>query len=140
MRMKKIIFAVVLAIAALLYAPSSFILYTATPDASYSVYCDEPTTAEYTLDWKQACKTCLLEKEQGISLIAGKDFDRENFLRGLAASNVFSEYCEGIILEYYSSPFVRNYIELNGYKINIEIALRPDGTVIIGSPIILGSI
>lgn len=138
--MKKLLIVLIAAVGVILYSASALVLFTADKTARYTVYTDGFNSDEYALDSFSAYKTCLFESEKGLSVKPAADFDCEKFIKSVSAEKIFTENCEGIELTYYRSPFIKNYITLKNEKINLEIARKPNGEIIIGTPIILGSI
>lgn len=138
--MKKILIVLIAAVGVILYSASALILFTADKNARYAVYTDGFCHDEYSSDAFSAYKTCLFEDEKGLSVKPDGDFDCEKFIKSISAEKIFTENFEEIELTYYRSPFIKNYITLKHEKINLEIAKKPNGEIIIGTPIILGSI
>lgn len=138
--MKKLLIVLIAAVGVILYSASALVLFTADKNARYTVYTDGFNQNEYVLNAFTAYKTCFFESEKGLSVKPDADFDCEKFIKSLSAEKIFTESCEGIKLTYYRSPFIKNYITLKNEKINLEIAQKPNGEIIIGTPIILGSI
>ena len=64
---------------------------------------------------------------------------REEWLELLRADKIFCETIgDGIVCVYGYSPLLKGGIRVDGRKINVQIALN-QGTVHIGSPLLLGS-
>ncbi len=138
--MKKLVIVLIAAVGVILYSASALILFTANKNSRYTVYTDGFCSEEYSLDAFAAYKACLFESEKGLSVKPDADFDCKKFIKTVSAEKIFTESCEGIELTYYRSPFIKNYITLKNERINLEIAKKPNGEIIIGTPIILGSI
>ena len=76
----------------------------------------------------------------GVSVsFAGDASDLEEWLELLRADKIFCETIgDGIVCVYGYSPLLKGGIQVDGRKINVQIALN-QGTVHIGSPLLLGS-
>lgn len=76
----------------------------------------------------------------GVSVsFAGDASDLEEWLELLRADKIFCETIgDGIVCVYGYSPLLKGGIQVDGRKINVQIALNR-GTVHIGSPLLLGS-
>ena len=61
-----------------------------------------------------------------------------NLLSQLNAKSVFSEEGTDFYCEYYYSEQIKNYIMLNGKRVNLHLSCN-DGLFCLGSPIIFGS-
>ena len=61
-----------------------------------------------------------------------------NFISKLEYISILTEDINGIFTLYAYSPKIENYVYINNQKVNIELAVN-NGTVTIGSPIIVGS-
>jgi len=137
--MKKILFLLVPLLGIIIYASSGLIFFTLGENCRYSVYGSTYPTVEYNLTATEAYKICLFENEKGVS-VKLNDKNGENLIKTLLAEEKFSEYCDGTILRYYHSPYLKKSVKVRGEIINLQIATSADGTVIAGTPLIMGSI
>ena len=61
-----------------------------------------------------------------------------NFINELGAKYVFSEKGEEFYCKYYYTTQIKDYITINGYKINVHLSCGK-GVYTVGTPIIFGS-
>lgn len=135
--MKKLLILIIPLLGMLLYTQSGLIFFTMQSDG-YSVYGEKFPTEEYNLSASEAYFICLSSREKGVS-VRLQNGDYDSLINNLLAREKFSEKYDDAVLLYYSSPFLKNYVRLKGEKINLQIAVLADGTVIAGTPVILGS-
>lgn len=138
--MKKLLLLLIPCLGIIFYSTSGLIFFTAEKNGQYSVYAEKYPAQEYNLTAKEAYSLCLKENEKGISVKLSDGADYRDVINNLLAEEKFSEYVDGLLLFYYHSPYLKNYVNLRGEKINLQIALNPNGTVIVGTPLIMGSI
>lgn len=137
--MKKIAAVIVLIAAVLLLASGGFVLATAFTGGTYTVYTDALAEEEYNLNIFQAYFKTVVEQEQGVSVRFHSPDDAEELIKVLNAKFVSVDYYDSFTVTTYYTPLIRNSKTVNGEKVNLQIAVRDDGTVTAGTPLILGS-
>lgn len=137
--MKKIFLTLLAIICVLLLAAGGFIIATLFTDGVYSVYLDTAPEEEYNLNAFNAYLKTVFYSEDGISVrFEGKE-KADKLVSVLKAEEVGSETFSGITVKSYRSPLIRRTRKTAFGEVNLQIAVKQDGTVTAGTPLLLGS-
>ncbi len=137
--MKKIFLVLLSIICVLLLAAGGFIIATLFTDGVYSVYLDSAPVEEYDLNAFDAYLKTVLYREDGISVRFEGREKAEKLVSVLKAEEVGSETVSGMTVTSYRSPLIRRSKKTAFGEVNLQIAVKQDGTVTAGTPLLLGS-
>ena len=137
--MKKIFATIVIIVALVLLSGGGFTLATVPLKGAYSVYNTSMPTEEYNLNAFQAYARILISKEQGISVKFDGEENVEKLVNTLHAKKIYEEQIDGLTISAYYSALIRRSVTIGENKVNLQIAVNSDGTVVAGTPLILGS-
>ena len=92
-----------------------------------------------TLNLADEIRTKLPEIKGESITTRGNREDADEYLSDRSAQIRSEQMIEGIKFIYAYTRGIRNYVTLDGDRVNLQIALREDGIMIIGTPLILGA-
>lgn len=92
-----------------------------------------------TLSLADEIRTKLPEIKGESITTRGNREDADEYLSDRSAQIRSEQMIEGIEFIYAYTRGIRNYVTLDGDRVNLQIALREDGIMIIGTPLILGA-
>lgn len=122
----------------------SYVQYNPT----INVYCRDTTcdASDMGLGYQVTCTAADFNKTlascrnvDGVSVsFAGAAYDVNEIVSRLQATEVSRQQIDDIFVSCYYSPLIREYVTIDGNRVNVQIAYR-GGTVTVGYPLILGS-
>lgn len=137
--MKKILIVVVFLAALILLSEGGFVIATLFTGGSYSVNTDVMPDSEYNLSPLNAYIKIFVESEQSVSVRFDSPSDAEKLVSVLNAETLSVEKFDSFTVTNYHSPLLRRAKNLNGQRVNLQIAIASNGTVTAGTPLLTGS-
>jgi hypothetical protein len=108
---------------------------------TYTFYCDSPSSRAETIVCNKAEATLwrffLAPRLTGESTIY-PSADVEEIAERYDATLLFCEEAAGVTSYYFYTPLFKTDVSLGGQKVNLHIAVRPNGTVAVGTPLLFG--
>jgi hypothetical protein len=109
---------------------------------SYTFYLDSPSSRAKTIVCDSstplsAVRLCLSTRLTGESTVY-PSADADEIAENYQATLLFQEEAAGVASYYFYTPLFKNGISLGGQTVNLHIAVRQDGTVAVGTPLLFG--
>ncbi|MCL2631459.1 MAG: YwmB family TATA-box binding protein [Firmicutes bacterium] len=146
--MKKLLLIASIGIFAFVFLTNGFVGLTSAHKGDYTFYIEDSFTARtgYTAHdfvgvspWRAQYEKLKLKNVVGESVIfQGTEEDIEELIKTMRVRVIYKESKNGAESIYGFTNRIKNSVEVNGKKVNVQFALRGT-TVTVGSPVILGA-
>ncbi len=135
--MKKILLLLIPTVLILIYSSIGLLVLSPEREGEYTLYTDG-IQRENDLSYTECLLKSMTTDEKGITLRIKEGIGYENIVRNLKAEEKFVEKTSDSILIYYYTPYLKNYVKLKDYRINLQICINNEYTVV-GTPLVYGS-